>query len=67
MGPVPVIDNSAYVDQASGLWSGPLPSLADVFSARAVLRTMLEPTPLVQSDALSERLGFSALVKCETC
>ncbi len=65
VGPVSVINDSAYVGQASAPWDGPVPSLADVFSARAVLRTMLEPTPLVQSDALSERLGFTALVKCE--
>ncbi|MDQ3539085.1 MAG: threonine/serine dehydratase [Chloroflexota bacterium] len=65
MGPVSVINDSAYVGQAPAPWDGPVPSLADVFSARAVLRTMLEPTPLVQSDALSERLGFTALVKCE--
>lgn len=65
MGRDPVIDDLAHVEQMRGPWAGPVPLLADVFSARAVLRTMLEPTPLVQSDALSERLGFKALVKCE--
>lgn len=62
---VHVIDDSAQSVQPAPLWDGPLPSLADVFEARAVLRTLLEPTPLLQSDALSERLGFTTLVKCE--
>lgn len=64
-GRIPVIEDIASFDASSAPWDGPLPSLADVFSARGVVRTMLPPTPLVQSDALSERLGFTALVKCE--
>lgn len=62
---VPVIDDSDESVLPSPLWDGPLPTLADVFRARSVLRTMLEATPLVQSATLSERLGFTALVKCE--
>lgn len=65
VGQVPVIDDRAHVGQMFAPWDGLVPSLADVFNARAVLRTKLEPTPLVQSDTLSERLGFAALVKCE--
>ncbi len=60
-----MIDDSSQPSHASPLWDGPLPTLADAYKARAVVRTMLDPTPLVQSDALSERLGFTALVKCE--
>lgn len=62
---IPVIGDSTDVGKPAVPWSGPIPSLADVFRARAVVRSMLEPTPLVRSDALSERLGFTALVKCE--
>jgi len=47
------------------LWNGPLPTLADVYRARKVIRQHLAPSPLVRSDALSERLGFEVLVKCE--
>lgn len=65
MVPIPVIDQSAPAGHASAHWEGPLPTLADVYRARAVLRTMLEPTPLIHAESLSERLGFTALVKCE--
>ncbi len=46
-------------------WDGPLPTLEDVYRARAVVRRHLAPSPLLRSDALSERLGFETLVKCE--
>lgn len=65
MVPDAAIDDSAQSMQGSTLWEGPVPTLADVFQARAVLRTMLEPTPILESESLSERLGFTALIKCE--
>lgn len=49
----------------SPVWSGDLPTLADVFRARSVIRKHLAPTPLLRSDALSERVGCEVLVKCE--
>ncbi len=47
------------------VWSGDLPELADVYRARAVIRRHLAPSPLIRSDALSERVGCQVLVKCE--
>ncbi len=47
------------------VWDGPLPTLADVYRARAVVRRHLLPTPLLRSEALSERMGCEILVKCE--
>lgn len=47
------------------VWVGGLPTLADVFRARSVIRKHFAPTPLVRSDALSERVGCEVLVKCE--
>jgi len=41
------------------------PTLQDVLRARAVVHRYLEPTPLVSSPAVDERLGFTALFKCE--
>ncbi len=49
-----------------GLWTGAVPSLADVFAARAVIRRYLKPTPLLRVPALSEKLGFELLVKAES-
>lgn len=49
-----------------GLWTGAVPTLADVFAARAVVRRYLKPTPLLSSPALSERLGFDVLIKAES-
>lgn len=46
-------------------WNGELPALADVFRARAIIRKHLAPTPLLRSEALSERVGCEILVKCE--
>lgn len=50
---------------AAALWRGRLPTLADVFDARRVLRRYLSPSPVVEPEALSDRLGFRLLVKCE--
>ena len=47
------------------MWTGELPSLADVFRARSVIRKHFAPTPLLRSEALSERVGCDVLVKCE--
>lgn len=47
-------------------WSGTIPTLADVFAARNRIRPYLPPTPFIESDALSERLGFRLLIKCES-
>ncbi len=49
----------------ASVWDGALPTLADVFRARAVIRKHLAPTPLLRSEALSERVGCDVLVKCE--
>ena len=46
-------------------WTGPVPTLEDVFRARMVVRKHLAPTPLIRPEALSERLGFDLFVKCE--
>ena len=51
---------------AGNPWDGPLPTLADVYRARSVIRPFLPPTPLLRHPALSDRLGFDLLVKCET-
>ncbi|MDQ3657809.1 MAG: threonine/serine dehydratase [Chloroflexota bacterium] len=47
------------------VWRGELPSLADVFRARSVIRKHFAPTPLLRSEALSDRVGCEVLVKCE--
>lgn len=47
------------------LWDGPLPTLGDVYRARAVVRKYFAPSPLLRSDVLSERMGFEILLKCE--
>lgn len=47
------------------LWTGPLPTLADVFHARATIRPYLKPTPAIESPSLSERMGCRVIVKCE--
>ena len=52
-------------DRPSTGWTGPLPTLEDVFRARSVIRRYLPPTPLLRSEALSERLGFDVMIKCE--
>src|SRR5713101_587006 len=40
-------------------------SLADVYTARQVVRRYLPPTPLFHSPGLSRRLGCDIYVKCE--
>jgi threonine dehydratase len=58
---VPVIDAP---DQTA--WTGVLPTLADVFAARKRIRPYLPPTPFIESESLSERLGFRLFIKCES-
>ncbi len=41
------------------------PTLDDVYAARDVIATHLQPTPLVRSWKLSERLGCDYHIKCE--
>jgi len=53
-------------EHGEGLWSGPVPTLADVFRARAVIRRYLKPTPLLRVPLLSERLECEVLVKAES-
>jgi threonine dehydratase len=53
-------------DNAVQVWDGPIPTLSDVFRARKVIRQHLQPSPLLRSEALSERMGFEVLVKCES-
>jgi threonine dehydratase len=52
------------VDLAA-LWSGPVPTLADVYRARNVIRPHLTPTPLLEPVGLAARLGCEIFVKCE--
>ncbi|HWV36198.1 MAG TPA: threonine/serine dehydratase [Thermomicrobiales bacterium] len=47
-------------------WAGSIPTLEDVFLARKVIRPYLKPTPLLESDLLSERFGCRVLLKCES-
>ncbi|HEV2109625.1 MAG TPA: threonine/serine dehydratase [Thermomicrobiales bacterium] len=42
-----------------------IPTLRDVYQARAVIERFLVPTPLLQPLALAERLGCELFVKCE--
>lgn len=51
--------------QTAPLWTGIMPTLTDVFRARAVIRPHLKPTPAIESPALSERMGCRVIVKCE--
>lgn len=53
-----------YVEQQE-VWSGPVPTLADVFRARRVIRHYLKPMPAIESPVLSERMGCRVVVKCE--
>jgi threonine dehydratase len=41
------------------------PTIQDVLRARAVIRRYLDPTPLIASPLLSERLGCDIFLKCE--
>lgn len=62
-----IVEESTGVapDATTKVWNGPLPTLADVYRARAVIRQHLPPTPLLRPEALSERMGCEVLVKCE--
>lgn len=42
-----------------------MPTLADVFVAQKVIRPYLKPTPLLDSELLSDRFGCRVLIKCE--
>ncbi len=46
-------------------WAGGMPTLSDVFVAQKVIRPYLKPTPLLDSEVLSERFGCRVLIKCE--
>jgi threonine dehydratase len=50
------------VDPLSGVR---LPTMDDVSRAREVIAEYLQPTPLLATPALNERLGFDAYLKCE--
>ncbi len=50
------------VDPLSG---SRLPTMDDVARAREVVARHLSPTPLLNTPALDERLGFQAYLKCE--
>ena len=50
---------------ARDLWSGPIPTIGDVFRARKAIAPHLARTPLLQAEKLSERLGVTTYVKCE--
>jgi threonine dehydratase len=43
----------------------PVPTLADVLRARAVIAPYLRPTPTIESAALGEVLGCRVFLKCE--
>ncbi len=62
-----IVDKSTVAPRIAKkrVWDGPLPTLADVYRARSVVRQHLEPTPLLRPEALSERMGCDILVKCE--
>ena len=59
------VDSKTLGGDAPAVWAGDLPTLADVYRARSVIRRHLAPSPLLRSDALSERVGCEVLVKCE--
>lgn len=42
-----------------------IPTLQDVMRARARLVSFFEPTPLLEPESLSDRLGFELHLKCE--
>lgn len=50
------------IDPLSGVR---LPTMADIERARAVVASYLQPTPLLSTPALNERLGCEAFLKCE--
>jgi threonine dehydratase len=46
-------------------WTGPLPTIHDVLTARRIIAPHLPRTPLVHSPALDRILGARVYVKCE--
>lgn len=46
-------------------WTGPLPTVHDVYRARRVIAPYLPRTPLVHAPALDRLLGARVYVKCE--
>ena len=45
--------------------AGRAPDLSDVLAARQVVARYISPTPVLRPAALSESLGFEAVLKCE--
>ncbi len=62
--PLTEVERGTARDLAA-LWPGPIPTLADVYRARAVIRPYLVPTPLIEPPALADKLGCQLFVKCE--
>jgi threonine dehydratase len=58
-------DQDTHQSAGAAHWSGPLPTLGDVFRARKVIARYLDPTPLLEAEKLSGRLGVTTYVKCE--
>lgn len=48
------------------LWAGPVPTLADVFRARRIIRPYLDPSPTIRSESMSDLLGCNVILKCES-
>lgn len=57
--------NPQGVSTASAAAGFVIPTMQDVYRARAIIARDLAPTPLLAPAALSERLGCSVFVKCE--
>jgi threonine dehydratase len=49
----------------SSPWGGALPTLGDVYRARKAIAPYLAPTPLLDAEKLSARIGVTTYVKCE--
>ena len=47
------------------VWTGPLPTVHDVYRARQVIAAHLPRTPLIHAPALDRLLGARVYVKCE--
>jgi threonine dehydratase len=64
----PVIDRREQSPSAIVAESSPwaIPTLQDVYRARAVVDRVLAPTPLLSPPALAERLGCELYLKCES-
>lgn len=58
-------DQDIHAREGTSLWSGSMPTLGDVYRARNVIGRYLAPTPLLDAEKLSERLGVTTYVKCE--